>query len=167
MLQLNTLLRPSWPQHETSLRRRSVRRQLAARPVYMKASAAQPGLQVGEQRFRGLLGYEVAARKRMPFGAFSLLLPRGEHVEQRVHLAELAPDCQDRAGDPPVEVASIVLEVTRRGGPVILQSGADRPRQCVCGNPCSSTTGVPLPPSQVLRRMPLARTARCSMPVMK
>lgn len=65
------------------------------------SSSGEEGLEVCQQQVGRLLGDEVAAGQRMAAHVLGLVAPGGQHVEQGVHLARLAPDGQHRAAHPP------------------------------------------------------------------
>lgn len=76
----------------------------------------------------------------MPADDIGFLAPGREHVEEVVHLAELAPDRQQRATHAQGEVAAVVLEIARNtwrrkasGAAEIItsgRSGAWKKNQC-------------------------------------
>src|SRR5262245_25855774 len=62
-------------------------------------SIPQEFQQIRQQLLGRLFGNEVATRQRMALDVIRLLPPRGDHVEDRVHLAELAPDGEHRTAN--------------------------------------------------------------------
>src|SRR5260221_465566 len=68
----------------------------------------------------------MPARQRMAAHVGGFLPPGGEHVEQRMHFALLAPDGQHGTGKFLAEIALVVGNIHRRGGAIVLQARAYR-----------------------------------------
>src|SRR4029077_7173881 len=68
----------------------------------------------------------MSARQALGGDVFTAFAPRGANVEQLVHDAVAAPEDERRAGDFPVEIRRVVLEIDAGGGAIVRSGAVDQ-----------------------------------------